>query len=84
MNRNAGFRQLGMEQCPEVREVRTQEQLLLSGEQEVCEDLEVGHEFVGPMQTDVNVLFAAGKERQEELEDLGHGLQTIVGLYTVS
>lgn len=84
MNWNAWFRQLGMKKLPQIEEMRPQQQLLLFGEEEMSKDLEVGHQLVSSMQVDVNILFAVWQQRQEILQDLGYGLQSVIGLYTVS
>ena len=80
MDGDTGLRELGVEQLPEVLEIRTKEQLLVLGEEEVGHHLEVGDKLGGPVAGDVDILLAVLQQGQEELEDPPDCVEAIVGL----
>ena len=82
VDRDGRLGQLGVEERPQVVEVNTralhrtttptlptEDQLLILGAQEVGHGLEVGHQLVGPVLGQVDVVLGVGQQPEQELQE---------------
>ena len=74
VHRDRRFRQLWVEQLPQVDEVRLEHSLLDLGQQKVGHRLKVGDQLGRSVLLEVGVLASVGQEAEQELQDLVHRL----------